>query len=443
MTDQNKPSEHTPGPWSIDNHSTADKDFAIDGATSFGNVIAYIYFDDCDHEEQDANAALVARAPELLAENERLKEALGSLVHSDDDLCRCDACYLRQRHSLMGNKKLRFIDLFAGIGGFRLAAERLGLKCVFSSEKDEFAAQTYMDNFGDRPSGDINDISVSDIPHFNILFAGFPCQPFSYAGRNEGFKDQERGTLFYSIAEIIHYHKPEMFLLENVKGLKSHDKGRTLKVILKHLDSLGYKVYQQIISSYDFGVPQHRQRWYCVGFLRPRHFEFPEGGLRGTKLRDIIDTDETDPSLNISQFESDRIDFHFRSTEERVEHDSSMYKPHTKKGRSGVFSYMKPDNCLRFHVGDAAKTQIQEAYYTCLDGVAPTIIANRVPKMWDLRRRLSVKECLRLQGFPDDFTFTVSNGQAYKQLGNSVTVPVISRIISNMVSYHSRDIPAL
>ena len=331
----------------------------------------------------------------------------------------------------------KFIDLFSGIGGFRIAAQELGGKCVFSSEWDEFAQKTYESNFGEIPFGDITKKEVKQfIPKkgFDLLCAGFPCQPFSYAGLNKGFDDSTRGTLFFDILQILKENKPKMFLLENVKGLKSHEGGKTLKIIENSLRSLGYTIKWQILNSYDFGLPQYRERWYCVGFREKIDFEFPEGTRRGVKLKEIIDVRfNKDKKLKLSDFELARIDFHFKSKQVRVKHDNSKYEPHTKKGRHGIYSFQKPDGSLRFHVGDVAKTQIQEAFYTCCDTYAPTIIANRTPKLWDLRRKLSVLEAQRLQGFPDKFVFPVSDNQAYKQLGNSVSVPVLREIIKKMI----------
>ena len=305
--------------------------------------------------------------------------------------------------------KYRFIDLFCGIGGFRLALERLGAKCVFSSDIDVFAQQTYFDNFSEKPLGDITQIEAKDIPSFDILTAGFPCQPFSY--------------------------RPKMFFLENVKGLVSHNGGNTIKVILDNLKKLGYDIHWKVLSSLDFGLPQKRERWYCVGFDKKVNFEFPQPLAISPTLRDIVDLNDDNPALKLSKFEHDRIQYHFAHCheEERVQHDNSKYAPNTKKGKYGVYSFQKPDGSLRFHVGDAAKTQIQEAFYACLDTYAPTIIAGRTPKLWDIDRKLSVLEAKRLQGFPDDFKFTVSDNQAYKQLGNSVSVPVIEKIAQNMI----------
>lgn len=333
-------------------------------------------------------------------------------------------------------KEMRFIDLFAGIGGFRIALEEFGHKCVFSSEMDKYCQKVYEGNFKDMPSGDITQISENSIPDFDILTAGFPCQPFSYAGRQEGFNDKTRGTLFFDVLRIIKAKRPKMFLLENVKGLKSHNNGETMDIILSSLKELGYDVHWKILDSHKFGVPQKRERWYCVGFDKKVDFKFPIQTNPNTTLKDIVDVEAKHPDLELSEFETSRIQHHFSSSEIRVPHDNSMYAPNTKKGKHGVFSFLKPDKTLRFHIGDAAKTQIQEAYYCSLDSVAPAIIAAREPKLWDISRRLSVDECRKLQGFPDKFIFNVSNLQAKKQLGNSVAVPVIREIVRNMLYYY-------
>ncbi len=334
------------------------------------------------------------------------------------------------------------IDLFCGIGGFRLAMNENNVECVFSSDNDKFVQQTYYANFHETPTGDIKTIEAKDIPSFDILTAGFPCQPFSYAGEKQGFNDKVRGTLFFDVCRIIECHKPPMVFLENVKGLKSHENGKTLHTILCTLRELGYYPHWEILSSLDFGLPQKRERWYCVAFRQNTEFEFPKPVGGQPTLRDIVNLDDHNQSLSLSQFELDRIDYHFKVAKpgERVQHDNSKYAPNTKKGKYGIFSFQKPDGSLRFHVGDHAKTQIQEAFYSCLDTYASTIIANRTPKLWDIRRKLSVLEAQRLQGFPDNFTFPVSDAQAYHQLGNSVSVPIIKLIMRNMISAYENSL---
>lgn len=339
--------------------------------------------------------------------------------------------------NLVNSKAFSFIDLFAGIGGMRIAAERNNGVCVFSSEFDKFAQQTYKLNHNEFTFGDITKIPADHIPNHDLLLAGFPCQPFSYSGKTEGFEDKTRGTLFFDVLRIMEEKKPKYVLLENVKGFKSHDKGNTMSIALKALEEIGYNTYWKVLNSYDYGVPQFRERWYCVAIRKEidnGYFEFPSNNDRSTTLRDIIDQNDQDSKLRLTDFEIKRIEYHFDNhhLNERVEHDNSMYAPNTKKGKYGVFSYLKPDGALRFHVGDFAKTQIQEAFYASLDTYSPTIIANRVPKLWDIQRKLSVIESLRLQGFDDSFRFNVSNAQAYKQIGNSVTVPVIQAILESL-----------
>ncbi len=342
-------------------------------------------------------------------------------------------------------KKFKFIDLFAGIGGFHIAMHENGGECVFASEINKFARQTYEHNFRKISpkifeNGNFNEdiidpnLDYSSIPDFDVLCAGFPCQPFSYAGKNEGFKDKTRGTLFFSIISILEKKKPKAFLLENVKGIKSHDKGRTLETIISSLNKLGYSVKWEILDSLNFGIPQKRERWYCVGFLNENEFSFPKGKNKIVPLSTIIEKDNTNISLRLPKQEIERIEFHFKNKKgnPRVKHDNSQYGVNTKKGKHGVYSYQKPDGSLRFHIGDFAKTQIQESFYCCMETYAPTIIFNRVPKMWDLKRKLSVLESQRLQGFPDSFSFPVSDNQAYRQLGNSVALPVV-REITNLI----------
>lgn len=337
---------------------------------------------------------------------------------------------------------LKGIDLFCGIGGFRLAMQDNNVECVFSSDIDKFAQQTYEANFHEVPTGDITKVAANDIPSFDILAAGFPCQPFSYAGEKKGFEDTTRGTLFFDICRILEYHKPAMVFLENVKGLVSHKNGETLATVIDNLKKLGYYPHWQVLSSLDYGLPQKRERWYCVAFREDVPFEFPKPLGGHPTLRDIVDLDDHSPQLAISKFELDRIDYHFAHCKEteRVQHSNAKYAPNTKKGKYGVYSFQKPDGSLRFHVGDPAKTQIQEAFYSCLDTYASTIIANRTPKLWDIRRKLSVLEAKRLQGFPDDFVMPVSDAQAYKQLGNSVSVPIIKMIMSNMIATYEKEI---
>lgn len=331
---------------------------------------------------------------------------------------------------------MKYIDLFAGIGGFRLALDKLGHDCVFSSEFNRDCQKVYLKNFKETPYGDINQLEIDKIPEFDILTAGFPCQPFSFCGLKKGFLDESRGTLFFNIANIIKQKKPKMFVLENVKGIVTHDRGNTLDTIFKTLDKLGYTLYSKVINTYDFGIPQYRERWFCVGFLKPVGFEFPIGNNPGTKIEKILEKNNTDPNLSLPQEEIDRINYHFQNykTNKRVKHSNKHSNPKSKIGKFGIYSYLKPDKSLRFHTGDQAKSQIQDDYYVSKNSVSPTLIATRAPKLWDLKRHMSVLECKRLQSFPDNFDFSeVSIKVAKKQLGNAVTVKVVKEIVSNMI----------
>jgi DNA (cytosine-5)-methyltransferase 1 len=341
------------------------------------------------------------------------------------------------------NTQLRFIDLFAGIGGFRIALENLGMKCVFSSEINPSARKVYEKNFGEAPAGDITKIPPNEIVDFDILTGGFPCQPFSLNGKKEGFEDKTRGTLFFNIAEIISVKKPEIVFLENVKGIVTHDGGKTINTVLDTFKNLGYFTHTKVLNTYDFGIPQYRERWYCVAFRKDIEFHFPEGKAGGTTLADVLDIDHVDERLNLPQVELDRIEHHFREHHitARVQHDNSHCHPKSKAGKYGIFSYLKPDNSLRFHMGDVAKSQIQDDYYVSVKGIAPTLIATRAPKLWDLRRRLSVDECKKLQAFPEHYDFSdVSIQTAKKQLGNAITVKVVEEIARNILHYYQANI---
>lgn len=300
------------------------------------------------------------------------------------------------------NAEFTFIDLFAGIGGIRIPFQELGGKCVFTSEWDKFAQKTYHVNFGDIPNGDITKITNEEIPDFDVLLAGFPCQPFSQAGLKKGFSDT-RGTLFFEIERIIKAKRPKAFLLENVKQLRGHDKGRTLKVILEHLDDLDYQVTYDVLRAADFGVPQNRERIYIVGFNRSYYgldkeykFSFPEPTHQKTRLGDILE-DNVDEKYTISQ---KLYEGHIRRKAE-----------HQKKGNGFGFSLFNADS--------EYTNTISARYYK--DG--SEILIDQGPDIPP--RKLTPRECAGLQGFPDSFIIPVSDTQAYKQFGNSVAVPVI------------------
>lgn len=290
-----------------------------------------------------------------------------------------------------------FIDLFAGIGGIRIGFENNGGRCVFSSEWDRFAQETYKINFGEIPYGDIRKISPEEIPSFDFLLAGFPCQPFSHAGLKKGFADT-RGTLFFDIAKIINHHHPSVVFLENVKGLKSHDKGRTLKIINAVLEKMGYNVYKKIINAKDFGLPQNRERIYIIGFLGDVDFSFPQSLNKKTKVGNVLERRVPDKYTI-----SDKI---WTSHKRRK-------KEHRKKGNGFGYSL--------FNENSEYTSTISARYYK--DG--SEILINQRGKN---PRKITPREAARLQGFPEWFEIPVSDTQAYKQFGNSVAVPVIAAL---------------
>ncbi len=289
---------------------------------------------------------------------------------------------------------MKFIDLFAGIGGIRNGFESDFGECVFSSEMDKFAQMTYEANYGEKPHGDITEISETEIPNFDILLAGFPCQPFSHAGLKKGFKDS-RGTLFFHIARILKHHKPRVVFLENVKGFKNHDKGNTFEVVKKTLEEFGYKVYFKILNAKHFGVPQNRERIYIIAFLDDVNFEYPEPTYSKTRVGNILE-DEVDEKYTIS----DKL---WAGHQRRK-------KEHKSKGFG--FGYSMFDEESEY------TSTLSARYYK--DGSEILIKQeNKNP------RKISPREASKLQGFPKEFKIPVSDCQAYKQFGNSVAVPVI------------------
>ncbi len=289
------------------------------------------------------------------------------------------------------------IDLFAGIGGIRLGFEDIGGECVFTSEWDKYAQQTYQTNFEEIPYGDITNINPEEIPSFNVLLAGFPCQPFSQAGKKLGLADT-RGTLFFDIAKILEYHRPTVVFLENVKRFRSHDGGRTFETITNILEGLGYEIHSKVLNAKNFGVPQNRERIYIVGFLGKTNFQFPIPPNIPVELGNILET-KIDPKYTIS----DKL---WKGHQRRK-------KEHREKGNG--FGY-----CL-FNEKSKYTSTISARYYK--DGSEILIDQkNKNP------RKLTPREAARLQGYNDNYIISVSDAQAYKQFGNSVAVPVIKAI---------------
>lgn len=305
------------------------------------------------------------------------------------------------------NKKssFTFIDLFAGIGGIRIPFQELGGNCVFSSEWDSFAQKTYRVNFGELPSGDITKIDENSIPNFDVLLAGFPCQPFSQAGLKKGFSDT-RGTLFFDIERIIKSKRPKAFLLENVKQLQGHDRGNTLRVIVEHLKKLNYTVDYKVLRAADFGVPQNRERLYIVGFNKdifdlPKNFafEYPIPPHKKTRLGNILEAN---------------VDEKYTISDKLYQGHLRRKKEHLAKGNGFGFSV--------FNENSPYTNTISARYYK--DG-SEILIEQKNGKN---PRKLTPRECARLQGFPECFIIPVSDTQAYKQFGNSVAVPVVRAI---------------
>lgn len=317
------------------------------------------------------------------------------------------------------NPKFTFVDLFAGMGGFRLAMQSQGGKCVFSSEWNVYSQKTYFANFGDMPFGDITqELTKSYIPeHFDVLCAGFPCQPFSIAGvskkkslgRETGFKDKTQGTLFFDVADIISRHRPKAFFLENVKNLTSHDKGNTFRVIYDTLKELRYSVHYLVMDGQTY-VPQHRERIMIVGFDEDRYhgaekFSFPEQHSATRAIKEILDPD-IDPKYTLS----DKLWAYLQNYAEK----------HRAKGNGFGFGLVDLNGISR---------TLSARYYK--DGSEILIPQGNGQNP----RKLSPRECARLMGYPDNYILSaVSDVQAYRQCGNSVIVPLITAVSEQLVN---------
>jgi len=307
--------------------------------------------------------------------------------------------------------KFRFIDLFCGIGGFRIAFEKADCECVFSSDWDKHSQITYEANFGEKPHGDIHQVAVADIPSHNILCGGFPCQPFSLAGvskknslgRKHGFEDKEQGNLFFEIANIIEFHQPAAFVLENVKNLRSHDQGRTFEIIRYTLEeALGYKVYYKTIDARSV-VPQHRERIFMVGFKDRRHFDFPEFPAEGPKLFSILDPNPPDK---------------YTLTDHLWNYLQAYAAKHKAAGNGFGFGLV---------TGSSVARTLSARYHKDGSEILISQGSSKNP------RRLTPRECAKLMGYPVDFKIPVSDTQAYRQFGNSVVVPVVERIAKRVI----------
>jgi len=318
--------------------------------------------------------------------------------------------------------KFTFIDLFAGIGGFRLAMQRLSGKCVFSSEIDKFAKKTYELNFGEVPFGDITKINENDIPDHDVLCAGFPCQAFSIAGKRKGF-EETRGTLFFDIARIIKHKRPKAIFLENVKGLRNHGNGVTLKVILETLrEDLGYFVPEpEIINAKDFGVPQNRERIYIIGFrkdLNITDFKYPKPTIQNVKFADIKEKSEVSVKYYLSEQYQNTL----------IKHKQR----HADKGNGFGYEIIDDDQCSNaIVVGGMGRERNLVIDCRLSDFTPVTKIKGHVNKQY--WRRMTPREWARLQGFPEEFIINVADVHAYKQFGNSVAIPAIYETAKNII----------
>lgn len=304
-----------------------------------------------------------------------------------------------------------FIDLFAGIGGTRLAFKNVGGTCVFSCEIDKFAQKTYFENFQEIPVNDITKVDENSVPNHDILLAGFPCQPFSISGVSKlkslnmphGFENETKGTLFFDVARILNAKRPNAFLLENVKNLQHHDKGKTFEVIRHVLeDELKYDIHYDIIDA-RLLVPQHRERIFIIGFKKPVDFSFPDISDEKPKLSKILEKNPDDK---------------YTLTDHLWDYLQKYKAKHESKGNGFGYGLVNKEGIAR---------TLSARYYK--DGSEILI-----PQEGKNPRRLTPRECARLMGFPEDFKIPVSDTQAYKQFGNSIVVPVVEKIAESMIS---------
>lgn len=310
----------------------------------------------------------------------------------------------------MYREKLKFIDLFCGIGGFRIAFEEaceendIQADCVFSSDIDKYAQESYEENFGERPYGDITKIDENQIPDHDILFGGFPCQPFSIIGQMKGLNDT-RGTLFFDIARIIEAKKPKAFILENVKQLVGHDQGKTLKIIIQSLKDLGYHVQYSVLNALDYGLPQKRERVVLVGHRESIMFTFPNPEKPYKSLNEILES-KVDEKYFASEF----------IREKRKEKHKSLYSP-------SIWHENKSGNICSYPYSCALRSGASHNY----------LLVNG-------ERRLTPREMFRLQGFPDWYKIIVSDAQAKKQAGNAVPVNMIKAVVQKLLPYVSNTL---
>ncbi|WP_423800765.1 DNA cytosine methyltransferase [Neobacillus sp. SAB-20_R2A] len=317
-------------------------------------------------------------------------------------------------------KGLKFIDLFAGIGGFRTAMESFGAECVFSSEWDKHAQKTYLENYGEMPEGDITTIEAEDIPAHDILCAGFPCQPFSISGKRMGFEDT-RGTLFFDVARIANHHKPKILFMENVRNFETHDNGNTLKTVKETLNEIGYDFWCKVLNASDYGLPHNRERIFMIAIrkeLNVKDFKFPIPTYEETCLRDIILPDE-----ETAQYIINRNDMTI--DESKIPSETLLNKLPNRPVRVGTINKGGQGERIYSDLGHAITLSAQGGGPGSKTGCY--LINGKV-------RKLAPKECARVQGFPEGFKIPVSDGQAWKQFGNSVPVTVLKHILVSIIT---------
>lgn len=315
-------------------------------------------------------------------------------------------------------KTISFIDLFCGVGGIRLGMEAQGFQCVFSSDINSECQRTYLENFGELPQGDITKIDEKDIPYHDILCAGFPCQPFSISGKQKGFSDT-RGTLFFDICRILDYHKPSVVFLENVKHLVHHNNGKTLKSILDKLEGLGYDVSWKVLNGADFGVPQNRERIIIIGSNKGTfNFDAVKKLPRG-KLADALDTD--------GEFEYlDPAEYTLIDSPKQQKDSGLIFAGYRNKSIRKVGVRPGTEHLSRVH------KQPNRIY--SVEGIHPTLPSQESSGRFFILtsdnkvRKLTLDECWRIMGFPESYKKVSASGEQYKQLGNSVCVPMIAAV---------------
>lgn len=303
----------------------------------------------------------------------------------------------------------KFIDLFAGLGGFRIALESLGAKCVYSNEWDKPVQQVYANNFGEVPEGDITKVDENTIPEHDILCAGFPCQAFSISGKQRGFEDS-RGTLFFDVARIVKAKRPKIVFMENVKNFATHDNGHTLEVVKATMEELGYTFYQKVLNAVDYGIPQKRERIYMVCFrndLNIKEFKYPKPFKLTKHVEDFLIKDEE----MVKPLFVERQDIFFNGTEDNEYSDKSIRLGIVNKGGQGERIYSTKGIAITLSANGGGIFARTGGYL--IDGKI---------------RKLHPRECARIMGYPDSYKMCNSTNQAYKQFGNSVVIDVLQHI---------------